>query len=175
MKKRTINIYEFDELSDEAKEVARQWWRDAACSDDWWEGTYSDAALIGIKITEFDIDQGNYIEFDLEDGSFETARAIIKNHGKVCDTYKLSANYLKESDALYDTRDAMHEDDSTEEQITTYEEDKIDEHRREYEGAIGEEYLTMLRGAYENYYSDEVVTENIVSNEYEFLEDGSRA
>ena len=39
-------LYKFDELSDEAKDVARQWWRDASTHDEFWEFVYEDAATI---------------------------------------------------------------------------------------------------------------------------------
>ena len=47
-------VYKFDELSDTAKEVARDWWRQGALTDDWWDFVYDDAAqiaeLIGIDL-----------------------------------------------------------------------------------------------------------------------------
>ena len=39
-------VYKFDELSDAAKEVARDWWRQGALTDDWWDFVYEDAAMI---------------------------------------------------------------------------------------------------------------------------------
>lgn len=47
-------VYTFDELSDGAKEKARDWWREAALHDAWWEGVFDDAktiaALFGLDI-----------------------------------------------------------------------------------------------------------------------------
>jgi hypothetical protein len=49
-----ITVYTFDELSDEAKERARQWWREGAFDHEWWDATYEDAktcfALLGFEI-----------------------------------------------------------------------------------------------------------------------------
>lgn len=39
-------VYKFDELSDAAKEVARDWWRQGALTDDWWDFVYEDAEMI---------------------------------------------------------------------------------------------------------------------------------
>ncbi|HTE40302.1 MAG TPA: hypothetical protein VK629_05715 [Steroidobacteraceae bacterium] len=52
---RTILIYKFDELSDEAKEKARDWWREHLfCDSSDWEFVYDDAntiaALFGLEI-----------------------------------------------------------------------------------------------------------------------------
>jgi hypothetical protein len=44
---RTIKttVYQFDELSNEAKENARQWWREGASQDDWWD--FDDFVSVG--------------------------------------------------------------------------------------------------------------------------------
>jgi hypothetical protein len=52
---KTITLYTFEELPDEeAKEKARQWWRDASAHDEFWDATYEDAdaiaGLMGIEI-----------------------------------------------------------------------------------------------------------------------------
>lgn len=56
MKTKVVTLYEFDELSDKAKETARDWWREHIFSDDNdWEATYEDAItigeILGIKIS----------------------------------------------------------------------------------------------------------------------------
>jgi hypothetical protein len=49
-------VYKFDELSDKAKERARDWYREGAFDFDWWDGIYEDAAtianLMGINIRQ---------------------------------------------------------------------------------------------------------------------------
>ena len=37
-----VPVYKFEELSDEAKETARNWWREDGLSYDWWDFTYCD-------------------------------------------------------------------------------------------------------------------------------------
>ena len=48
-------VFKFDELSEKAKEAARDWARDLACQDEWWDSVYEDAVtcgnLLGIEIT----------------------------------------------------------------------------------------------------------------------------
>jgi hypothetical protein len=38
-----VTLYQFDELSDKAKEKARDWYRDGQFDYDWWDSTYEDA------------------------------------------------------------------------------------------------------------------------------------
>jgi hypothetical protein len=50
----TRTIFKFDELSDEAKAKARDWYRTLGDGDEWWDHIYEDAAqmgeLIGIEV-----------------------------------------------------------------------------------------------------------------------------
>lgn len=62
----TMTAYEFDELSDKAKEKAREWWRNASAGDsDWSEYTIEEAvreaALMGIDITNKQDGRGDRI------------------------------------------------------------------------------------------------------------------
>jgi hypothetical protein len=47
-----INLYKFDELSEEAKEVAREWWRDCEAQDPAWLQEHSKSAREAIKFIE---------------------------------------------------------------------------------------------------------------------------
>lgn len=50
----TRTLYKFDELSDEAKEKAHHWYREAGAGDQWWDCVYEDAqtlaGLLGISL-----------------------------------------------------------------------------------------------------------------------------
>lgn len=48
-------VYKFDELSDDAKERARQWWHEQGLDYDWWDSVYDDAMNIG-KLLGIDLD-----------------------------------------------------------------------------------------------------------------------
>lgn len=55
MREEVIKLYKFDELTDEAKEKAREWWREASCGDnDFYEFIFEDAskmaAFMGIDM-----------------------------------------------------------------------------------------------------------------------------
>lgn len=52
MKEVTVKLYQFDELSDKAKQKAREWWREAAVSDEPEMEQYETAAeLLGITLS----------------------------------------------------------------------------------------------------------------------------
>lgn len=51
-----VEVFKFDELSDTAKERAREWYREASAQDEWWEFIYDDAAkmaeILGIELRQ---------------------------------------------------------------------------------------------------------------------------
>ena len=143
-------VYQFDELEEDAKETARNWFREGAFNYEQWDATYEDAERIGLQITEFDIDHGTIRGRLLLTGR-ESARLIIADHGPICSTYETAV------DCLYRMTRAgpFIEDD--------------------YLYRILQDYLYILRDEYEYFYSDESVDENIRCNENEFLADGKRA
>lgn len=57
-KKITKEVYSFSELSPEAKERARDWWRETAFDHDWWDFIFSDAVEVG-KILGIEFDSVN--------------------------------------------------------------------------------------------------------------------
>lgn len=79
MKTKTINLYEFDELSEDAKEKALQNLWDINVDHEWWDYIYEDAERIGLKITGFDIDRGNYCEGDILTSEYEIARRPMRD------------------------------------------------------------------------------------------------
>jgi hypothetical protein len=53
---KTITLYKFNELDDDAKERARDWYREGMYHDDWWDCVYEDAAAIA-KLLGIDLMQ----------------------------------------------------------------------------------------------------------------------
>lgn len=49
-------VFLFDELPDEAKEKAREWYREGALGDEWWDGVYDTAKTAGACLG-IDVDQ----------------------------------------------------------------------------------------------------------------------
>jgi len=63
MRIKETNVYHYDELSDTAKEKAREWYRDGALYYDWWYFVYEDAEQqaneLGIELAQKPIKQMN--------------------------------------------------------------------------------------------------------------------
>lgn len=162
---KTISLYTFDELSDKAKEKARDWFREACAYDEWWESTYEDAANTGLKITGFDdVYRGSCKGHFLQSAGY-TAQQIIENHGKDCETHKTALKYLDKIELLKATHPNVDSYDFDQEII---QEDK------ELLHSLLEDYRIMLQKEYEFQTSDETVDDNIRANVYSFRENGKR-
>lgn len=153
----TYDIFTFEELSETAKNTAREWYRSLGIDFEWWESTYEDAENIGLKISSFDCGRSNEIEIDLLSGFSisEVCQNILKDHGAHCETYKTALS-------LYIDRH------------NGYTRKQGEDYKKEWLGCIGEDYLIMLRKDLEYLESDESVDENIKCNEYTFDENGKR-
>jgi hypothetical protein len=166
----TKTIYQFDELSDQAKEKARDWWRGLLCYDEWWQSVYEDAEQVHIEITSFDLDHHEIAgRFTIE--PHLVADEIQNNHGEECETYKTAGAYLQDRDKLVDE---WPRDDDGEFENEGDLDDRLDELDAEFLQSILEDYRIMLRKELEYQESAENVDEAIRANEYEFYEDGSR-
>lgn len=62
MRTETVNIYKFAELSDAAKEKARDWFKGAGQYDQWWSEVYNNAKTIG-ALVGFEIDDIGFSGF----------------------------------------------------------------------------------------------------------------
>ena len=167
-----VNLYEFEELSTEAKEKAIEKNRHINVDYDWWDCTYDSTEEVGIKINSFDI-YYKTIDITIED-SEHTASKTIEYFGEGMEVVKISKQFIEERDALikklgegndiagYSVKDEFyHEYD---EEIEYLEE----QYRRE----MAEEILTWLRDEYEYLQTDEAIAETLIANEYDFTEDG---
>ena len=186
----TRTLYTFDELPEDIKEKAIEkcYYINIDCGWDWWENVYEDAENIGLKIEAFDIDRGSYVRGKLTDYTLNVAEKVLKDHGEMTETYKLAEQYIQdrkerttklmaeqcqyESECLcvpgYDIEEiewGYHEIDEND-----YEEINV-----EFERALKEEYLSILRREYDYLTSEEAIIETIQANEYEFDEDGNLA
>jgi len=158
MNKVTINVYQFHELDDAAKDKAIYNYSDINLWGGWWEGTYEDAKSIGLKLTSFGLDRSRQADGEFIDDADYCANKIISEHGKHCPTYKTAANYLDERSQL--------DIDEQEDELSDLDEQFLKD--------ICEDYSIMLQNEYEYLYSDEAIIEGIVANEYEFDEFGNK-
>jgi hypothetical protein len=171
MKTKTINIYSFKELSENAKDKARNWWRDCGAGDEWYEYLLEEAKELGVKISGFDTGRGNDISGEFTLSACEVAQNIFNNHGETCDTFKTATSFMAAWQPVFDA----YMDEEDEKYESRESENELQELESEFLREILEDYLSMLRKEEEWYFSDEQIDEAITCNEYEFTEDGKIA
>lgn len=176
-KMRTVRtkVYTFSELSETAQQIAIQKNCDINVNFDWWESTFDDAENIGLKLSSFDINRGNYCEGGIIGTAEETANLILENHGETCQTYKIARAFLHNRNETIDQAPKVDFENGTWE----YEnEDSLEtdlyEMDNEFLNDLLEEYLIMLRKEYEYLTSEEGIKETIIANEYEFTAEGNQ-
>jgi len=94
MKTKTIEIFEFNELSESAKDKALDNVRQGSYQSEWWDCTYEDAQAIGLCLTGFELDRHRRALGNFEDSAEACAHLIVDNHGEACETYKTATVYL---------------------------------------------------------------------------------
>jgi hypothetical protein len=169
MRIKEIKVYKFSELSDKAKEKALQSLCDINVDYNWWESVYEDAARIGLKIEEFDIDRGSYVRGKFTLDAIEVAAKIKAEHGEDCETYKDAVKFLADRDGIIDS---WPKDENGEFESDGDLDEKLDAVEEEFFKTIREDYRIMLSKEYDYQTSREQVIESIEANEYEFTEDG---
>ncbi len=156
--------YDFNELSDKAKEKARQWWRESDYDSGQiaFDDTVEDARNVGLKITELETCRSTSDKGEFIDGAFNCANAIIAQHGEACATYKTAKAFLAALDALPVV--------NSEEART----DDADGAEYEFLRALLKDYRKMSQAQYEEMQSDAYIDETIEANEYTFTAEGKR-
>ncbi len=189
--------YQFNELSDEAKEKARDWYKEGALDYEWYDGVYEDATTIG-ELMGITIDKiyfsGFYSQGDgaMFEGSYryekngvqkvkdyapkdkelhriaQTLQDIQKKH-----FYKLSANVSHRGHYYHEncTEFNVYKDGNY--LYSQSEQDAEEEIIEALKDLMRWIYKT-LESEYDYLLSDESVDETIMSNEYDFDIDGNR-
>lgn len=178
---RQRTLYRFQELDESAQEKAMERLWDLNVDYDWWDHIYHDAADVGLKITGFDTYR-NTISGELTDYLLDSCKLIRKNHGKDCETFKTAKVYLDEYiEAFVKWREAEQSSgdqddfegwkpaDFLEEFKWT---DEAKEVEKEYQKALLEDYLILLRDEYDYRTGKEALRESILAGEYLFTENG---
>lgn len=199
MRTETITLYRFNELSDEAKQRAIDQYRAGDPLDyDWWDSVYDDFLAIADRIG-LDIDkrgrsghsiyfsgfwsQGDGASFEGDWSYRKGMLAAIKSYAP-CDTelhrivadmqelqrrhfYKLEARIT--ASTRYHSMIATSSVDGREASYDT------DYEVKDVMEALAGWLYRQLEREYEYLMSDECIGETLDINEYEFLEDGTRA
>jgi hypothetical protein len=194
----TKAIFKFDELSDRAKEAARDWFRRDYPYNDWWDHIYDDAVAVGeILGVTFEHKKAHQpsIWFDGLDGNGGSSFDGTYSHAKgsaqnirvyapqdkelhrIADAlvevqrksfYKLSARCSSSVRSNWLNVEVFHQDYLS---VPPERIEAVEEALRDFNGWI----FKQLQTEYEYLMSDEQVDESILANDYEFDEDGSRA
>jgi len=175
MRIKETKVYNFVELSDEAKETAVQNMADINISYEWWESIYEDATRAKLTLTSFDLDRNRHCEGEFIEDAGSTAFAITQQHGEKCETHQTAENYINDRTKLVEkysngvTLNKVLEDNE-------YDFDNdCDELDAEFLKSILEDYSIILQKESEYLMSEEAIIETIEANEYEFTEDGQLA
>jgi hypothetical protein len=175
-------LYKYEELTEQAKEKAKNGFLENGGLDyPWWECIYEDAKTIGLTIESFDLDRVN-LDGKLIVNPCLVSVKIRENHGKDCATYKLAVEFIEKFLDLEKQISAYEEllnhqetlGESEEKQLCEIE-DKREQSEEEFTKKLKGCYVDMLRDYWNFLNSEEHITETLICNEWEFLEDGTRA
>ena len=148
MRKETINIYRFSELSEEAKEKAIQNMYDINISFDWWDYIYEEAESLGFKIEGFNLGRGAYISISPVLHIYDIAKNVLNICDEDCEFHNVTKKFL----AKYEKAEKDFNDN--------------------YVEALESKYLSIIQNEYDYLTSKEAIIESIEANNYEFLENG---
>ena len=190
MKTITKTLYEFNDLSEDAKEKAREWYREGALDYEWYDTVYEDAKTIG-KLMGIDIDNIYFSGFWSQgdgacfEGSYEYVKGSVK---AVKEHAPLDTELHQIAESLRDiqrrefyrvnatVKHSGHYEHKYCTRINVYDyaipdtEEAIAELLRDFMDWI----YHQLETEYEYLVSDEVVEDTILANEYTFNERGNR-
>ena len=190
-----ITTYTIDELSEDAKEKARDWYREGGIFEEWHEGVYEDAKTIG-ELMGIDIDQIYFSGFSSQgDGACFTgdyrykkgSLKAVKEYAPVDsdlhaialelykvqrrERYNVSAQVAHRGHYYHELCTAIDIDapEIVSEDVFNNIEEDITKALRSFMRWI----YARLGSEYDYLMSDESIDENIKANEYEFNLDGS--
>jgi len=169
---RTIRtkVYLFEELSEVAQQKAINELSNINVDYNWWQCTYEDAQIIGLKITSFDLDRNRHADGQFILSACEVAQNIFNNHGEHCQTYQTAEQFIEKWQPIYN--DYLDEDSENYESGDL--EDEMQDLEDEFLNSLLEDYSIILQNECEYLQSDEAVKETIIANEYEFTKDGKQ-
>lgn len=183
-------VFTYSELSEDAQEKAREWWRSCDVGDNFWsEHVIDDAKTIG-ALMGFDItgvywsgfwSQGDGACFEGSIGYAKGCLRTVMAHAPTDTELHAIAKAWQKLQARYFYRitgSVRHRGRYSHEQSTEFSFDDIPESAEDDAADIARDYMRWIYSRLENEYeyqnSDDVVAENITVNGYEFDENGKR-
>lgn len=203
MRTEEVSIFQFSELSEQAKERAREWYRKGALDYDWWDSIYEDAArvfkILGINSakpvklmngsTRYDPaiyfsgfwSQGDGACFT---GTYEyakgSARAIARHAPKDAELHRIGRELMEvqKRNRYQVTANLEHRGRYYHEHSVSIDVDGCERNDQETVTELLRDLMRWiyraLEAEHEYLMSNETVDDNIIANEYEFTEEGER-
>lgn len=196
-------VYQYSELSEQAKEKAREWYREGASDYEWWDATYEDAKTIG-KFLGWEIDkiyfsgfssqgdgacfEGNWLPGNVNVEGLEEyvtddeLSRIGKDFAKLVNALSLNRKLARLEGNAFDespgasVRNKGYYSHSGCTNFQVSDMDGEQEHALiDASRALMDWIYRQLEKEYDWLNADEQVAESIIANEYDFDEDGNRA
>lgn len=177
MREETVKVYSFEELDEDAQEKAIEEARYHNVDYEWWDFLHdefsSELAEIGVDAGTFywNLDRGDY--FYAPNASISDERLLLKAAGidlrsKEARRYTVDGAHLSIETRHFGGGSARN-------YVETYSDDpEIEEKIQDLLDNKFEDFKSRLRDEQEYLTSDEAVRENLIANEYDYTEDGSR-
>jgi len=150
-----INLYKFEELSEEAQAKAIKN-HQLHSEYEWWDSIEMNAEQCGVIIDSFDTYRGD-ISLSFKWNPQDVANGLIKFWGEGTDIGEISKKFLADRETLY----------------IDYSTDKEDELVDEFHSDVSHYFLNQLRDELEWIESDEYAKEYLSDMGYDFMEDGT--
>lgn len=170
MKTIEINLYKFDELSEEAQAKAIKN-HQTHSNYEWWDCIEMNAKECGISIDSFDTYRGD-ISTSFKWNAEDVAHGLIKFWGDITNIGEISKKFLDDRYALYKKRSVINDLHNTDEEHSTLD-DEEDELVDEFHSDVSHYLLKQLRDELEWIESDEYTKEYLSDMNYDFLKDGT--
>jgi hypothetical protein len=168
-------VYEFSELSDQAKDKAREWARDINVDfDDWYQDEFyferltAAGMVYDLKELCFDLDRSDYLYFH-KGLSVDDPKKFLKAAG--CDLRKKEVRDTLDYDGI-SINTIHYSGNNGENTVDPRTLDNID--LTDFLNDLLGDIKSDLRKNYYYLIGNEAVDETILANEYTFLEDGTR-
>ncbi|EHQ30981.1 hypothetical protein [Mucilaginibacter paludis] len=172
MKTIQLKLYEFEELSEQAKQKAIADNADFNVNYNWWDMVYEDAKNIGLKITGFDLDRAHYCNAEFIHDAIFTAKQVRNDHGEQADTYGEAQEFQEKRDQL---ANSWPKDENGEFENVDELDIALDECEGDFLKRMSKRYLSILDNEFDHLTSDEAIADALIANEYWFTEDGKMA
>ena len=174
MRTMETTLYQFEELSTEAREKAIESNATINIDFDWWDCTYESVKEMGITINSFDIYHRD-ISITIVDSDY-TARQMVKKYGEGMEVFASSKQFIEDRDALVKRLGEGNDIDGYSVKDEFFEEfdEEIENLEEEYRKEMAENIFTWLEEEYFYLQSEESIAQALIDNEYEFTKDGKK-